>query len=58
MLTKKCLHHRFLIQLVIVVLLFSCVVVYYYPMVLEKLSFFKSSHKTNIINFGSLMKKV
>jgi len=58
MLTKKCLHHRFLIQLVIVILLFGCVVVYYYPMVLEKLSFFRSSYKTDIINFGSLMKKV
>jgi hypothetical protein len=58
MLTKKCLHRRFLIQLVIVVLLFGCVMVYYYPMVLEKLSFFKSSYKTDIINVGSLMKKV
>jgi hypothetical protein len=58
MLTKKCLHRRFLIQIVIVILLFGCVVVYYYPMVLEKLSFFKSSYKTDIINFGSLMKQV
>ena len=58
MLTKKCLHVRFLIQLVVVILLFGCVVVYYYPMVLEKLSFFRSSYKTDIINFGSLMKKV
>jgi len=58
MLTKKCLHYKFLIHLVIVILLFSCVVVYYHPMVLEKLSFFKSSYKTDIINFGSLMEKV
>jgi len=58
MLTKKCLNHRFLMQSGLVLLLFGCVVVYYCPMVLEKLSFFKSSYKNDIINFGSLMKKV
>jgi hypothetical protein len=55
---KKCLHYRFLIQAVIVILFVGCVVVYYCPMVLDKLPFFKSSYKTDIINFGSLMKQV
>jgi len=58
MLTKRCLHQRYLIQIVIGLLLFGCVLVYYYPVGLEKLSFFRISHKTDIINFGSLMKKV
>jgi hypothetical protein len=58
MLTKKCLHQRFLIQAVIVILLFACVVVYYCPMLLGQLPFYKTSYKIDIIKFGHLMKQV